>query len=182
MTCILGLEHNGKVYMGADSSAVSGYDGFKSRLKKVFRRGPFLIGYTTSFRMGQLLQYDLNLSGLLIEPTDDLEFMSTAFITAVRDCLKAGGYAKIDNGTEECGQFLVGFRGRLYSIGADFQVNSSHDGYMAIGAGFAYALGALEILLNWQHDQPERNVISALQASGHFSVGVSQPYYVEVLA
>ena len=60
MTCIVGLEHDGKVYMGGDSAAVGGMDVYPSRIPKVFQAGRYLIGYTTSFRMGQLLQYGLD--------------------------------------------------------------------------------------------------------------------------
>lgn len=55
MTCVVGLVDKGTVYIGVDSAAVQGWTRRKSRVAKVFHRGPFLIGYTTSFRMGQLL-------------------------------------------------------------------------------------------------------------------------------
>lgn len=51
MTCIVGLEHNGRVYIGADSAGVSGWDLTVRADKKVFRNGSFLFGFTDSFRM-----------------------------------------------------------------------------------------------------------------------------------
>jgi len=59
MTCIVGIAQEGKVWIGADSAAVSGQDIRATALRKVFRRGQFLIGYTSSFRMGQLPQFHL---------------------------------------------------------------------------------------------------------------------------
>ena len=59
MTCIVGLETPNGIMMGCDSAAVGGGNIFTTRLKKVFKRGKFLIGYSTSFRMGQVIQYKL---------------------------------------------------------------------------------------------------------------------------
>ena len=59
MTCIIGLVADGRVYLGGDSAAVHGWTRRRTRLRKVFRKGPFLVGYTTSFRMGQLLEHQL---------------------------------------------------------------------------------------------------------------------------
>ena len=64
MTCIVGLVDDGKVYMGGDAASVDGYIVRTSALSKVFRNGPFLIGYSTSWRMGQILQYHLCLDDL----------------------------------------------------------------------------------------------------------------------
>ena len=47
MTCIAGLVHEGKVYIGADSAGVSGYDKTIPVAPKVFRRGGFIVGYTS---------------------------------------------------------------------------------------------------------------------------------------
>ena len=58
MTCIVGCIHNGKVFLAGDQLGSNGY--YKEnheKLTKVFKVGEFLIGYTTSFRMGQILQY-----------------------------------------------------------------------------------------------------------------------------
>ena len=60
MTCIVGVVDNGKVYMGGDSAGVGGLCIETRKQPKVFRNGDFLIGYTDSFRMGQLLQYKMS--------------------------------------------------------------------------------------------------------------------------
>lgn len=172
MTCIIGIETEKGILMGCDSAAASGWDVHATRLKKVFRRGEFLIGYTASFRMGQLLQYKLNV-GPQGSEQDDLEYLATTFIDAVRECLKNGGFAKVENERQEGGQFLVGYRGRLYEVDSDFQVNSSQDGYMAIGCGAPYALGNLY--------SNKGNMLTALEAAEHFSNGVRRPFYTRGL-
>ena len=59
MTCIVGLIDGNRVWMGGDSAGVSGLDITVRSDPKVFRNGDFLIGFTSSFRMGQLLAFRL---------------------------------------------------------------------------------------------------------------------------
>lgn len=173
MTCIVALESNGKVYMGGDSAAVGNYDLQTVVNPKVFVREDFIIGYTTSFRMGQLLQYDMEIP--LNEGEDDLKFLVSRVITAVRLCFKDGGYTTITNNNEVGGSFLLGYRGKLYSIASDFQVTRFSDGFAAVGCGESFALGALGVL---DKSKPEEAILKSLEISGKFSAGVRGPYYV----
>ena len=175
MTCIVGLEANGKVWMGGDSAAASEWNIYATKLKKVFKRGDFLLGYSTSFRMGQLLQYKLQ-----VEPQtksqDDLEYMATTFIDAVRQCFKNGGYAtRIEDKEEEGGQFLVGYKSCLYRVDCDYQVNIRQDEYAVVGTGENFALGSLR---ETGMLKPKKRIRRALRAAGHFSTTVCKPYYV----
>jgi ATP-dependent protease HslVU (ClpYQ) peptidase subunit len=177
MTCIVGLVQKKNVYIGGDSASVAGWTSRVTRLPKVFRRGPFLIGYTTSFRMGQLLQH------ALVVPTqgdekDDMRFMVTKFVECVRLLLKERGAAKAEANTESGGQFLVGYRGRMYSVQQDFQVNEMNDGFDAVGSGAEYALGALAAT---RGKAPVARLKSALEVSAHFNMAVSAPFYVKTL-
>jgi hypothetical protein len=52
VTAIVGLVHEGTVYIGGDSAGVSGYSMTVRADAKVFTVGPYLLGFTTSFRMG----------------------------------------------------------------------------------------------------------------------------------
>ena len=56
MTCIAGLIEDGNIWIGGDSAAVTHYRMMKRADTKVFINGPFLIGFTSSYRMGQILQ------------------------------------------------------------------------------------------------------------------------------
>jgi ATP-dependent protease HslVU (ClpYQ) peptidase subunit len=176
MTCIVGLVEKGVVHIGGDSASVSGWTSRITRLPKVFRRGPFLIGYTTSFRMGQLLQHSLVVPTQ--KDTDDMRFMVTTFVECVRQLLKEKGVAKIEANAESGGQFLVGYRKRLYSVQSDFQVNEMADGFDAVGSGCEYALGALSAT---QGMKPVLRVRKALAVSAHFNMAVSPPYFVRSL-
>ncbi|MBM2621819.1 hypothetical protein JIG36_40575 [Actinoplanes sp. LDG1-06] len=172
MTAIVGLVEAGAVYIGGDSAGVSGMSLTVRADAKVFRKGPYLFGFTTSFRMGQLIRYSL----MLPKPAGDLDaFMSTTFIDALRDCLKAGGWAAKENDREEGGTFLVGVKGQLYAIYDDYQVAKAADGFAAVGCGEPIALGALHATAHIGLE-PKRRVLSALEAAERFSAGVRGPF------
>jgi len=177
MTCIVGLSHEGNVYIGGDSMASDGYSKQATALRKVFRVGEFLIGYTSSFRMGQILQYHLEVRHQQDGETDE-RYMVVAFIEGVRQCLKDKGYARIDSNEERGGQFLAGYRGRIYQIDSDFQINTWMSGIAACGAGQDYALGAMFALADLP---PIDRIQKALAISAQLSSYVYEPFYVESL-
>lgn len=175
MTCVAGLVHEGSVYMGADSAGVGGYDLTVRADQKVFINDGFLIGFTSSFRMGQLLRYSFKPPKYRPEEKDLYEFMVTDFVDAVRACLKAGGYAQIDKGEESGGHFLVGYLGRLFSVQGDYQVGESVNAYNACGCGESFALGSLFATVG---ETPSERILIALRAAEEFSAGVRGPFHV----
>ena len=110
MTCIAALVHNGRGYIAGDSLGSNGYTKGVCKTRKVFRKGDLLIGYTSSYRMGQLIQYRLELP----ERHGDLdEYLHVHFVDAVRKTLSEHGYMKIDSNREKGGTFLVVAEGRI---------------------------------------------------------------------
>lgn len=142
MTVIVGIQTNEAVYIGADSVGVAGHLKQQSANPKVFQNGPMLIGYTSSFRMGQLIEHVLQVPE---HPEDmpTMRYMVSVFIPALRKCLVDGGYTRIESNQEVGGCFLVGYLGRLFDIQPDFQVHEYADGYAATGSGQDFALAAI---------------------------------------
>ena len=176
MTCIVGIAKEGTVYVGADSAGVDEQWNLVLRAdRKVFVRDSMVFGFTSSFRMGQLLRYSLVVpeSSATISLED---YMSTTFIDAVRSCLKLGGFAEKDKDAEKGGVFLIGYLGRLFCIQSDYQVAESLDGYYAIGYGANPALGALYAT---RDKEPEERIRIALEAAERFNVGVRGPFHME---
>ena len=176
MTCIVGLISKGKVYIGGDSAGVNGYDIRVRADEKVFINGSMIFGFTTSFRMGQLLRYSLKVSPQL-DNQNDYEFMVTTFIDDVRDCLKKGGYATKKDEVESGGTFLVGYKGNLYTISNDYQVATHKEGYASVGCGDSYALGALYNSIKVYN--PKMRIENALETAEYFSGGVCKPFHIE---
>lgn len=173
MTAVAGLVHNGRAHLGADSAGVSGWMMTVRADEKVFASGPYAMGFTDSFRMGQLLRY--RLEPPKPAPAQDLHrFMATDFVDAVRECLKAGGYATKDSEREAGGTFLVGVRGRLFTICGDYQVAESADGFAAVGCGREICLGALHATR--ENILPRQRLRIALEAAERFNAGVRGPF------
>lgn len=180
MTCIVGLEHDGDVYIGGDSAGVERYALTVRADVKVFTRdrGPdrWAFGFCGSFRVGQLLRYVLELP--VPDLDDDLErFMVTDFVEALRFTLADGGALYRKAGVEEGETFLVGLRGVLFTIEGDFQVGRAVDPYAAIGCGDDPARGAMHALEGYELE-PEAKVLAALAAAERHSAGVRSPFLV----
>ncbi len=178
MTCIAGIAVNGKVWMGADSAGIAGWELSIRSDPKVFQNGPFLMGFTSSFRMGQLLRWSF-VPPHHDEGVEDEKYMITTFVDAVRSCLKNGGCATKDKEAEAGGTFLVGYRGRIYRIEDNYQVGVAADGFDACGVGESSARGSLHTSGRLiPRISAEQRVQWALEAAERCSAGVRGPFLV----
>jgi len=180
MTCIVGLVENGKVYMGGDSAAACGLDVIVrgGDDTKIFKNDGVLMGYTTSFRMGQLLRYALKVPKQP-KKMKDYEYMCTRFVKAVQDCFDKHKYIKKgEDGDTRGGTFLVGYKGNLYTIYDDYQVAISQEDFSACGCGTPFAMGAMLMLIH-KNMSPKEKITRALLTAEHFSGGVRGPFKVK---
>lgn len=173
MTCIIGIIDKKSVYIGGDSSAISSSD-LTSNIRadeKVFIKGDFAYGFSSSFRMGQILKFKFN-PPKQPKSVEDFEYMVTLFIDELVKCFESNHFS--DFKTEDC-EFLVGYKGKLYEVLSDFQIGISKEGYASIGCGANIALGAL-------HATKDKLVLDrvqlALEAASHHSMGVRPPFKV----
>ena len=143
------------------------------RNRKVFRAGEFLIGYTTSFRMGQLLEHNLNVHPQGAE--SDLAYLVKVFAEAARTCLKDGGFTEIENSRESGGTFLIGYRGKIYNFQSDFSVIEPSRGFDACGHGFLQALAVMQAL---EDKPPEWRIMKALEITACTSQYVQPPFHI----
>ena len=180
MTCIVGVVDGDRVWVGGDSMS-SNSAGEQSRRTepKVFRRAEYLIGFTTSWRMGQLLHYRLEVPARP-ETVDLPEWLATGFVDAVRDCLMDGGFGiKREDNVELGGEFLVAVAGRLFHVEDDYQVTESLEGYDACGCGVEVALGALAATKGLSGMGGRKRARLALEAAELHMGGVGGPFLIE---
>ncbi len=178
MTCIVGLVDGDTVWIGGDSAGVnSNWDLTVRTDEKVFRNGSFLMGFTSSFRMGQLLRFQL-------KPPEHparmatMRYMSTIFIDSVRECLKKGGYIHIKDEVEQGGTFLIGYRGELWGVHSDFQISRPWDHFDAVGSGAELARGALFATRHGSLGPKERATV-ALKAAERMNAAVRGPFKIQ---
>jgi ATP-dependent protease HslVU (ClpYQ) peptidase subunit len=94
----------------------------------------------------------------------------------LRKCLREGGYAKKEHEVETGGNFLVGFRGRLFEVQSDYQVAEPRSGIAAIGCGAQIAYGAMFVT---GHLEPRMRLLQALRASEFHNAAVRRPFVVK---
>lgn len=176
MTCIVGYEENGNVYIGGDSAEVAGSNIVSRSDEKVFRKNDMIFGFTSSFRMGQLIEYCLHIPSRN-ENISDYHYLVRDFIPSLIKCFSDGGFLTKKDGASKGGTFLLGYRGNLYIVGDDFQIGKSNNSFNTCGCGFAYARGAMTILDDLPLS-PEQKVTKALEAAAKHSGGVEAPFKI----
>lgn len=184
MTCIVGLVTKDGIYVGGDSAGVAGLSIAARADQKVFINNNFIFGFTSSFRMGQILHHAFSPPQIL--PNEDIhKFMSTRFVDSIRDAFKAGGYMTRHNDSDQGGTFLVGYKNHLFKIEDDFQVAENIYPYNAVGCGADIALGSLYTSIKSKAKLDKLNsravVNMALNAAQEFSAGVRAPFLIEFL-
>jgi ATP-dependent protease HslVU (ClpYQ) peptidase subunit len=177
MTCIIGIQTEQGAWIGGDSCGSNTHHNIQSLLPKVFHHNGFLIGYTWSFRMGQILQYQLWTKKHKKKQTN-MEYMVTRFVPAIRALFKENWKDHRNEGEEEGGQFLVAYHGNLYQIDSDFQVQQHANGIYAIGSGGSFAYGATLAL----NGKPEKRICKALEIASECNPYVAPPFVIEYQA
>lgn len=179
MTCIVGLEKGNTVWMGGDSAGTA--SNMHQRIrgdKKVFIKGEFIFGFCGSFRMGQLLQYNLVIPEHKAGQKD-FEYLVNDFVSAVKLCLSEGKEpaAKKEGASDSFeGAFLIGYRGHLYGIQGDYQVSKPVLGFDSTGSGADIAIGAMHASTKtWS---PKKRLIQALEASALNNAAVRPPFTI----
>ena len=166
MTCIVGIAHEGNVYIGGDRGASDENIVISLCRPKIKRCGDYLIGFAGSLGIGELIHHiDLPPIGNNIEKT-----LRTSFVKALKNAIEEYGNASHleDNSTD----WLIGVNGRLFEISSqDWGVCEFKES--SIGSGNSIALGSLHTSRNWK-DQ-EKRIRYSLQAAVDISPSCSGP-------
>lgn len=176
MTCIVGIEHKGYVYMGGDRCSSNESIKVSVDRSKVFINKDVIIGFTDSFRFGDILQYHYFPAKRPKKFSDD-EYLYLILVEQLRELLKEKGYTTVSENNESGGNCLIGYKGKLYEVQHDFSLNRTVHGFNAIGSGTDVALGSLYTtsLITPTMD-PEQQLLTALTAAEEFCPGVRRPF------
>ncbi|MFA5135237.1 MAG: hypothetical protein WC505_05665 [Patescibacteria group bacterium] len=170
----------GSVWIGSDSCGSNGFNYTIRKDKKVFRRDNMIFGFTSSFRMGQLIQTSLVIPEHR-ESVDDFTYLTTLFIDSVMSCFRDKSFLRVKDNEAGGGTFLVGYRGNIYEVEADFQVGQPVEQYAACGCGLYFALGAMHALQKHKL-APKEKITRALAAAAGFAEAVRPPWNFVSLA
>lgn len=173
MTCVVGVEKDGAVWLAGDSACldVEGDAVVTQRQSKVFRRGPYCIGFSGSFRIGNLFKYDLKLPNTL--SSNHPRQISEELIKVIeKHQLK-----------EEDWSALIGYKDKLYIVQSDCYCYRHTKPYAAIGAesAVAVALGTFctieSLQLQLKEQMSGKAILKmALENATTFSSNVRPPW------
>lgn len=176
MTCIVAIAHNNKVYMGSDTYGSSWASGTYVDNPKSFANDEFIIGCTSTFRIIDLLRYKLVIPKVHPDNHDDPDkFMRTIFIDNVKECLANNGHLETKNGVVAGGNFLVGYRGKIYEVQQDFSVLNTPDYGVSVGSGENAARGSLYTTRNMKLS-PKKRIELALESAEAVVPSVRGPF------
>ena len=176
MTCIVAMVFNNEVFMAGD---LMGSNGFTKKVypdSKVFKNGDFVIGYTDSFRMGQILQYNW-VQPPRIEGLTDRQFLQVDVIESMREAFNVYGYGSKEGREDIGGNFIIGYKGAIYEMQPNFSI-LKHEDFAAVGSGQYHAEASLA-LLSEEVATPEECVLAlgkSIENAARFTTGVSGEY------
>lgn len=178
MTTIAALIDGDTIYMASDSRTTRGWSQYMDANQKIIRRGEMLIGHSGAVRGAQIVEHTFQIPEHL-EGVPTERYMVASFIPALREAFKDQAYSQVDDNREsQDSQFLIAYRGALYTIESDFTALKERRNFYAIGSGSAYALGALQTTIG----EPARARIErAVQTAISFDSGTGGAVQVEVL-
>lgn len=183
MTCIVAIKDNGNIHMAGD---LMGSDGFRGKVydkSKVFIKEGFILGYTSSFRMGQLLEY------AWVPPTqgvgqDDDSYIYVDVVNSFKSLFMDNGFGNKDKVEIETGEFIFGWNGRLFLHQSNHSLLES-DHYVTTGSGCYHAEAAIASLIEYGHkgavEDCEFMLSSAIEVASRFVTSVSKEYTYKVL-
>ena len=176
MTCVVAKVEDGKIFMVADKCGSDGYTKILVDRPKVFINGGFIIGYTTSFRMGQLLEFTWSPPEQLSSQSDEV-FIYKVVVESIKNTLKSDGFATDTSG----GSFLFGYKGVLYEMQPDYAIFKIPS-YSAVGCGSEEAKAVMYTLDQIGYEgSMEECLVLAVKASSVSKAGVSSEYDYLVL-
>ena len=174
MTCIVALEADGKVWMGADASVSTG--GMEIRgncAPKICIRQGLIFGSGGSLRYTQMIQYLWDIPAKASTETNEHYMFGT--IPDSLDAFLIEHHQDCDTRQEDGSVIMVGYKGKLYSYGPALGAVCPVEGFDVIGIGEKFALGSLA---ETNDALPTNRIRRALCAAERFSGGVLPPFHI----
>lgn len=184
MSCAIGYSSNGKVYIGVDSICVSEENLFMLRRKdtKIFTFNKALVAFVGSWRNGQILKYELNDIHFKYKVDDEMKYLVKSYVPDVINTMNKYS-CSIDSkdGMLFNSEILIGWNGKLFIIGSDFQVIEISENFASIGCGDTFATGFLTALEYYSDKKllPEEKIRITLENVEKNYGSVTSPFIIK---
>jgi 20S proteasome alpha/beta subunit len=139
MTCIIGIECSNGVVIAGDYCASDEETHQNIFESKVFQYGTMVIGYSSSFHYGQLIQHFLSdfisESRIPTHDVDNFKWIVKYFIPAIKKILQ-------EHECVEEGNLLIGLNNQVWMIDGSYSALRYSNKAVSIGSGCYHALSS----------------------------------------
>lgn len=177
MTCIVALVQDGIAYFAGDAFVGNVPSQYHSNVSQTTRKEPkiwardgMLFGAHGAVRMLQLLRYVLDIPEYS-SGKDKVQYLVQQFVPALQACFEKNKYedSQLDGG------ILMSIEGELFTIGKEFNVCNTADGYDSVGKASEVAIGSLHST-GQLGLSPLKRLYLALSATERHTCVVSAPF------
>jgi ATP-dependent protease HslVU (ClpYQ) peptidase subunit len=147
MTCIVAFrDEEENIILAGDKMGSDSYSKMIVKEPKVFKNGDFAIGYTDSFRMGQLLKHVWTPPERKMEQETD-NYLYADVTKSLREMFKENGFGDDDN--NDFGAFIMIYEDRILEMQGEMSLLEHETDIVSVGAGCYHATAALQVLLEY---------------------------------
>jgi len=173
MTCIVAFRNKEKnIILAGDKMGSDSFTSMISKVPKVFTNDDFAIGYTSSFRMGQLLQHVWLPPQRKVDQSTD-NYLYSDVTASLRKMFKENGFG--DDDTNEFGNFIMIYEDRILEMQDEMSFLEHETDIVSVGAGCYHATAAMQLLLDYESDN-ETILTKLFDLVGYNIVSVSTQY------
>ncbi|GCJ80999.1 hypothetical protein [Escherichia phage BF17] len=165
MTCIIAHTNGVSSFIAGDKLGSNGFTKTVQTEPKVFEKEfiklhddgltrtkeVMALGYTTSFRMGQLLNYNLNLPEQDASQTFS-QYLVLKVIPIIRQMFKEEWGARDASQDVGGGQFIILHNHTIYEVQEDFSVLQPKTRITAVGSGTYHAIAAMQAYIEVENE------------------------------
>lgn len=182
MTCIVAFKTvEGHTVLAGDFMASNGHSFRKVRSAKIFKKAEnCAIGYTDSFRMGQILEHVWSMPDRSVN-CDDEEYLYINIVESLRTTFSALNYGTKGAKEEYFGSFLLVYKDRIFEVQGNMSMLEFVEDMCAVGSGQDAALGAMMALGTPTLDQVEGYLEQVFMATNFVTHTVSTEFAFTVI-
>ncbi|HAO2060968.1 TPA: hypothetical protein IHJ80_003892 [Escherichia coli] len=165
MTCIIAHTDGVSSFIAGDKLGSNGFTKTVQTEPKVFEKEfiklhddgltrtkeVIALGYTTSFRMGQLLNYNLNLPEQAAGQTFS-QYLVLKVIPIIRQMFKEEWGSRDPSQEVGGGQFIILHNHTIYEVQEDFSVLQPKTRITAVGSGTYHAIAAMQAYIEVENE------------------------------
>jgi len=171
MTCIISFERDNKIIIAGDKKASNSATGSNVKEPKIFEKKKFMIGYTSSFRMGQILKHIWTPPSKKEDQTID-NYLYTDVINSLRQVFEVNNFGESDT----TGTFILVYKNRKFIYQSDNSLLEYEDNVISTGSGEEIAFGSVKALIDIKTLSIKEILTKTFKIISNICLSVSKEY------